>query len=173
MKRNRVNLLLVLTMAVVFSAPFLFTVPVAAADIVPKLTVLSPKELTVTAPIAGEMPDYTINNITNAIVSVSWSEMGTPLIAGDKFKKGEIYTATVTLTAGEGYIFSASAVGFKINGKTSRFVGLNETARKLTIEADFKAEGGEATSGCGDAASVFVGLLTLFAALLLIKIRLK
>ena len=87
--------------------------------------------ITVTGPVKGEPPDTAASGSGNfSIGEVSWSPDHNPFIGETQ------YTATVTLTANEGFTF-IGLVTASINGQTAEVA--NNTGNTLTLSYTFEA----------------------------------
>jgi hypothetical protein len=81
----------------------------------------------VTSPVANTTPSTAITNGTGFTASLAWD--GAPVT----FDYSTAYTATVTLTAAEGYTFNggfgdtAAIAGFKVNGNAPEWISNNGT----------------------------------------------
>jgi hypothetical protein len=75
-------------------------------------TVASAATVTITAPVPGVTPqtaaqvETVTNNADYTVTGLTWNQA---LTAGNKFKAGQVYTATVTLTSKNGKEFQAAA----------------------------------------------------------------
>jgi len=80
-----------------------YTFPATTPEEVPKI-VISTAKITITAPVTGATPNTTATGTGNFTISkVTWSSNPS------KFLGGTVYTATVTLTANNGYTFTGFA----------------------------------------------------------------
>ncbi|GHU67367.1 hypothetical protein FACS189413_02000 [Bacteroidia bacterium] len=125
----------------------------AASTATATLTTLAPAAISgVTSPVVGETPSTTISNGTGFTAALAWNT--TPTVFGGN----TVYTATITLTATNGYEFAASLnsttaiSGFKVNGIDPTYVSRSATELKFTVA--FPATDGAfvvvATSGTYD-----------------------
>ena len=92
----------------------------------------------IVAPVAQATPDAEAavsstpsGGITGTTAVVTWTPIDSP------FKYGTVYTASVTLTATEGYVFTAGTAA-TVNGLTATTVTLNEDGT-LTVTYAFPA----------------------------------
>jgi uncharacterized repeat protein (TIGR02543 family) len=95
----------------------------------PPITIVN-AEIEITAPVKGEAPDTTATtdeeNFT--IGTVSWSPADNP------FKGGEVYTATVTLTANSGHTFTGLSKS-TVNGQNAQ--AADNTGAAVTLSYTF------------------------------------
>ncbi|MCL2718983.1 MAG: YDG domain-containing protein [Lachnospiraceae bacterium] len=95
------------------------------------LTPITTAEITVTTPVTGNVPNNTANGGTNFTRSaVTWTPAHNP------FRGDEQYTAEVTLTANDGYIFTSLSTA-TINGQTAAVT--NNTGSQVTLSYQFPA----------------------------------
>jgi uncharacterized repeat protein (TIGR02543 family) len=85
------------------------------------------------APKAGEKPDDTASVTPDTVTAgiVTWN------LEGETFEFNKEYTATVTLTAGDGYVFTSGTTA-TVNGNTATDVSLNGDGT-LTVTYTFPA----------------------------------
>gem|GEM_PF-4539074 len=86
----------------------------------------------VTAPVAKETPNTSITNGENFTATLTWNNNP------ETFDYATAYTATITLTADEGYTFfgfgdTASIAGFTVNGIAPVFVSNDGTTLVFTV----------------------------------------
>jgi len=88
-------------------------------------------DITITQPETDAVPNTTASGTGNfTIGTVSWDPNDNPFLAG------EVYTATVTLTARQGYAFASDLNTATINGKDATVV--NNTQSALTLSHEFQ-----------------------------------
>jgi len=102
-------------------------------------TSITSVSISITAPVKGATPSTTVNGTGNfTLGSVSWSPSDNPFL-GNK-----VYTASVTLTANSGYIFSGLSSA-KINGQNATVS--NNTGLSVTLSYTFPATNTKTVSG--------------------------
>jgi hypothetical protein len=95
----------------------------------------------VTVPVRGAAPVTTITDTTQYSGTVSWS----PAVVGNKFSASTAYTATITLTAKEGYTLSGVGANFfTVAGATA-----TNTANAGVVTAVFSATEAEPVTDTG------------------------
>ncbi|MCD8018389.1 MAG: HlyD family efflux transporter periplasmic adaptor subunit [Clostridiales bacterium] len=94
--------------------------------------------LTITAPATGESPETAIEDADEYTGTISWNP------SDSTFQAETTYTATVTLTANEGYIFGED-VNVTISTAPSVTTEISEDGSELTITAVFAATEADST----------------------------
>ena len=99
-------------------------------------TITDFSSLSLTAPVTGQTPQSDISGSSAYDASISWD-------CSDSFAAGNAYTATITLTAKSGYVFSGSSLPSISGAETS--IDVSSDGSKMTIKATF-AKTTEATT---------------------------
>ena len=113
--------------------------------------IIKSADVEITAPVANQVPDTAATVLSdNSSGVVSWSP-------GDAaFVHGGIYTASVTLTADDWYIFDATVSGVTINGSPATIA--ENTGKTITIEASMTATGDPPVISTASLPGGFVGI---------------
>jgi len=105
----------------------------------PAATPITKAEITVKAPVNGAIPDTTTDGACNfTIDTVSWSPKDSPFLGNT------VYTATVTLTANDHYIFNELNKA-TVNGKNADVS--NNTGKTVTLSYTFPATNEKTVKG--------------------------
>ena len=95
-------------------------------------TVINSCQLSVTAPAAGGVPQSSIAGTEAYTGEITWN------CPDSTFQAGTVYTATIVLTANEGYCFSSDAT-VTVSGAASTAKEMSSDGKTLTVTASFAA----------------------------------
>ena len=101
-------------------------------------TVINSCQLSVTAPAAGGVPQSSIAGTEAYTGEITWN------CPDSTFQAGTVYTATIVLTANEGYCFSSDTT-VTVSGAASTAKEMSSDGKTLTVTASFAATAEDST----------------------------